>query len=136
MKKITQNLALLLLTVGLGQLNAQNNSAELASEVQVVENGTPGETQFVVTEGTLYSNGPYFNQPGSPDVSLLESVTLGTNILGFGHAISSGYRVADDVTFDSAVEIESLEFYAYQTGSTTTSTINNINVRIWEGDLF
>ena len=139
MRKITQNLALLLLTVGLGQLNAQNNSAELSNEVEIVEVGTPGTTNFVVTAGTLYSNGPIINMPGGGaggnDLSLLESATLGMNILGFGHALSSGYRVADDVTFDNDVEIESLQFYAYQTGSTTTSTINNISLRIWAGSV-
>ena len=29
--------------------------------------------------------------------------------------------------------ISTITFYAYQTGSTTTTTINNVNLRIWNG---
>lgn len=119
-------------------IHAQH-AQEAANQVDLIESGASGYSDFVVRAGTLYTNGPIVNVPGGGaggnDLSLLESATLGMNILGFGHALSTGYRVADDVTFDTAVEIESLQFYAYQTGSGPSSTINHVNVIIWEGTI-
>lgn len=136
MKKITFMTAALGVALYSFPLHAQQ-AFEAANEVEIIESGMPGQTDYIVRAGTLYSNGPIVNVPGGGaggnDLSLLESATLGMNILGFGHAISSGYRVADDVTFETDVEIESLQFYAYQTGSGNNSTINNMNVIIWEG---
>lgn len=119
------------------QLSAQTVAFEAANELELTESGVPGYTDFIVTGGSLYSNGPLVNMPGGGaggnDLSLLESLTLGMNILGFGHALTTGYRVADDVTFDTDVEITSFEFYAYQTGSSTVSTIDHVNLRVWAG---
>ncbi|HLU50813.1 MAG TPA: T9SS type A sorting domain-containing protein [Flavobacteriaceae bacterium] len=137
MKKITLSFVAISLALGMTQVNAQD--FEGANQVELSVSGVPGHTDFVVTGGSLYSNGPLVNMPGGGaggnDLSLLESVTLGMNILGFGHALTSGYRVADDVTFDTDVELTSIELYAYQTGSTTTSTINHVNLRIWAGSI-
>jgi len=86
----------------------------------------------------LYDNGPLVNLPGGgfggADASVLQSVSLAMNVLGFGHAVASGFRVADDfVVPPGGWDIEKFTFYAYQTGSTTTSTINNVNFQIWDG---
>ncbi len=86
-----------------------------------------------------YDNGPLVTHPGGgsggADASVLQTA-LSLNSYGFGHAISTGYRVADDfvVTDSAGWDVNTIQFYAYQTGSTTTSTINNINYRIWNGD--
>ena len=62
------------------------------------------------------------------------SVLQGTStLLGAGHQISAFNRVADDFTVSGGVLIDSLKFFAYQTGSTTTSTINDVRVRIYNG---
>lgn len=93
---------------------------------------------FVPTGGVLHDNGPLITNPGGgaggADASALQTA-LGMNVYGFGHALTTGYRVADDftVTDPSGWQVDSLVFYAYQTGSTTSSTINNINFRIWNG---
>ncbi|MEI2690136.1 MAG: hypothetical protein V9H69_10695 [Anaerolineae bacterium] len=59
---------------------------------------------------------------------------LGNSTYGFGHAVSSGFRVADDFTVPAGGwNVASITFFAYQTGSTTASTINAVNVRIWDG---
>jgi hypothetical protein len=87
-----------------------------------------------VFEGNIYSNGPYYNQPGSPNVSLLENSTLGMTTLGFGASNASGYLVADDFVLTETVSIDNFQFYTYQTGSTTTSTINFISVIIYDGE--
>ncbi|MER2600278.1 MAG: proprotein convertase P-domain-containing protein, partial [Caldilineales bacterium] len=84
----------------------------------------------------LYDNGPLVTHPGGgaggADASALQDAILGT--YGFGHAVSSGFRVADDFTVPAGGwNISQITFFAYQTGSTTTSTINAVNLRIWDG---
>ncbi|MEP0775109.1 MAG: hypothetical protein HRF46_12180, partial [Acidobacteriota bacterium] len=85
----------------------------------------------------LYDNGPLVTHPGGgfggADASALQS-DLGLSTYGFGHALSSGYRVADDITVPAGGwYIDTITFFAYQTGSGTTSTIDHINLRIWDG---
>lgn len=96
-------------------------------------NAEPEVSVDGIFEGTLYSNGPYFNVEGTPDVSLLESVTLSMNILGFGASNATGYLVADDWEVTEAVSVDNFQFYTYQTGSTTTSTINFVSLTIYDG---
>lgn len=85
----------------------------------------------------LYDNGPLVTNPGAgfggADASALQT-NLGLSIFGFGHAVASGFRVADDFTVPAdGWFIDTITFFAYQTGSTTTSTINSVNLRIWDG---
>lgn len=85
-----------------------------------------------------YENGPLVNAPGvgagGADESQLQN-NIGMNIYGFGHQQPLGLRVADDfeVPYDSIV-IDSIAFYAYQTGSPTTSTITGVSLEILDGD--
>lgn len=84
----------------------------------------------------LHDNGPLVNSPGGgaggADVSYLD-VAAGLGTYGFGHQIVAFNRVADDFTVPApGWDIDSLIFYAYQTGSTTTSTITEVNVAIWD----
>lgn len=94
--------------------------------------------QYAPTGSVLYDNGPLVTHPaggaGGADASALQTA-LGLNVYGFGHAQSTGFRVADDftVTDPAGWQVDSFVFYAYQTGSTTSSTINNVNFRIWNG---
>lgn len=91
------------------------------------------------TGNVLYDNGPYADSAGTgtggADESILEDVTLGMNTLGFGHQLSAGNRVADDftVTDPAGWQVDAITFFAYQTGSTTTSTMTAVNLRIWDG---
>jgi len=88
----------------------------------------------------LYDNGPAFNVPGGgpggADLSLLENTALGMSTLGFGHQFTVGNRMADEFTVPAGETwtIDSLIFYAYQTGSTTTSTMTGVYFQIWDGD--
>jgi GEVED domain/Secretion system C-terminal sorting domain len=84
----------------------------------------------------LYDNGPYFNNVGTgaggANESALYNTTFGMGTIGFGHQAASFNRVADDfIVTDCKWRIDSIVFFAYQTGSTTTSTITSVNVRIW-----
>ena len=80
----------------------------------------------------LYDNGPYWNTPGSPNVSLLES-SLGMNTLGSGVQYSAGNSVADDVVFPDDVEVTSIDVFTYQTG-TNPPSITGIYLQVWDGD--
>lgn len=141
MKKITLSLFSLAVCAFTVQMTAQQ--AEVVSEYN--QNPTPGNTEIInlgthyqVAGGVIYSNGPYFSVPGGGfgggDLSLLESVTLGMNTLGAGHQASSGNRMADEWVVTESVEVTSIDFYAYQTGSTTASTITGVTLVVWDGD--
>lgn len=83
----------------------------------------------------LIDNGPLINSPGAgaggANVSNLHS---GITTFGFGHAVATGFRVADDFIIPAGTtwNVDSMVFYAYQTGSTTTSTMNHVNWSIWD----
>lgn len=85
----------------------------------------------------IYSNGPLINSVGTgvngEDESILQNNTLGLNMLGSGHQLSADNRVADDFeVIGESWDIESIDFYAYQTGE-IASTITAVNLRIWDG---
>jgi len=87
----------------------------------------------------LYDNGPLVNSPGTgaggADESVVQSASLAMNTLGFGHQVPFGNRIADDFTVaDSAGwQIDTITFFAYQTGSSTTSTLTTVDLNIWDG---
>jgi hypothetical protein len=86
----------------------------------------------------LYDNGPLINSPGTGAVGADESVvqnSIGLDFYGFSHHVSVDERIADDFTVSdpNGWNIETITTFAYQTGSTTSSTINHVNYRIWDG---
>jgi hypothetical protein len=86
----------------------------------------------------LYDNGPLVSLPGGgaggADASVLQT-NLAMNTLGGGFQYLNGFSMADDFTVTDAAgwTIDSITFFAYQTGSTTTSTITGLYVQIWDG---
>jgi hypothetical protein len=86
----------------------------------------------------LYDNGPLVTHPGGgsggADASALQTA-LGMTIYGFGHQLLNNNRVADDFTITDAGgwQIDTITFFAYQTGSGTTSSITGVNLQIWDG---
>jgi len=86
----------------------------------------------------LYDNGPLVTHPaggaGGADASALQT-SLGLSTYGVGHQLVSGNRIADDftVTGSNPWTINEIVFYAYQTGSTTATTITSVNYCIWDG---
>jgi hypothetical protein len=87
----------------------------------------------------LWDNGPLVNSPGTgidgADESVLQNTSLGMITLGFGHQVSADNRIADDFEIADAAgwTVSAITFFAYQTGSTTTSTMDAVNLRIWDG---
>ncbi len=135
---------LLSLIVALGLLAAAGAIAQDAKDDfngQPAANVGPGAGQgwFGPNRGSvLFDNGPLVNSVGTgaggADESVLQSTSLAMNTLGFGHQVSFDNRIADDFTVDGGGwQIDTITFFAYQTGSTTTSTINGVNVNIWDG---
>ncbi len=88
----------------------------------------------------LYDNGPLVTNPGAgaggADASAVQG-SVGNTTLGLGHQLAGATdnRVADDftVTDPNGWTISTITFFAYQTGSTTDSTITAVNLRIWDG---
>ncbi len=140
MKKITMRITLLLcmvLTFGaFGQIseNADGSISSTQPFMNLGRNIPNTGTHYTpssLAPGLIYDNGPIINV--SPDRSRLESITLGMNTLGFGAQTINNNRMADDVTLSGDYDISEFKFYCYQTGSTTTSTVTGITLRIWDG---
>jgi len=101
---------------------------------------TPQDFPFILEDaiGTvLHDNGPLVNGMGTgvggADESIVQT-SLAMTSFGLGHQFVSDNRIADDFTVDpGGWTIERITFYAYQTGSTTASTIGGVNLRIWDG---
>jgi len=86
-------------------------------------------------KGLLLDNGPFVTHPGGgpggSDYSMLESPDVN---YGFGNQQNIPNYVADDFTVPSTWGVDSLVFFGYQTGSSTTSTFTGLYVAIWDGE--
>lgn len=111
---------------------AQDNSKEIARDRSFTE---PQKLEYQTiplenSEAILFDNGPLVTLPGGGcaggDASILDG-SLGLTLYGFGAQHSSGNYIADDFTNTSAWNIDSLKFFAYQTGAATV-TINGVYV--------
>jgi hypothetical protein len=101
------------------------------------QDGQNISTSFNSDLALLYDNGPLITHPGGgsggADASALQTA-LTLTIYGFGAQISANNSVADDFTIvGSDWAIDEIQFFTYQTGSTTTSTINDVRMQIWNG---
>ena len=99
---------------------------------------TLGEPQYEAPAAVLYDNGPLVNAPGGgfggADGSIVQTA-LSMTLYGFGHQVLNNNSMADDfVVTGSGWNVDEMQFFAYQTGSTTTSTITEVRVQIWDGD--
>lgn len=85
-----------------------------------------------------FSGGPYFNSPGTgpggADESILQNASLGMSTIGYNCSAAALSWIADDfVVAPPGLDVDQVYFYAYQTGSTTTSTITGARYQIWDG---
>lgn len=122
---------------GSGALDTYNGGGAVVNGIPPNINSV---TLMMVPMGNiLYDNGPLVNSPGTgaggADESMVENLALGMVAFGVAHQIGSTFRVADEFTINSPGGwlISNITFYAYQTGSSTTSTITAANLRIWDG---
>lgn len=89
--------------------------------------------------GVLYNNGPLINSRGSGVGGAHESlVQTSLGLTNTGRSVNKGGddSIADDFDIQGTVAggiIYAITFFAYQTGSTTESTITGVYFRIWDG---
>lgn len=82
-----------------------------------------------------YANQGYVTNPGAMDNGADASWLQGSQTTwGAGANYSGGALVADDFTIYSATTLKGIEVYAYQTGSTTSSTFTGLYVEIYDGN--
>jgi subtilisin family serine protease len=116
-----------------------------------VENGGPSGANsdyigidtvtYRLGTNVLYENGPFITSygdgPDGANVSLLQNVSLGMTTFGASVFPDSGphWRIAEafTVTTPGGWSLENVIFYAYQTGSSITSTFTGVNYQIWDG---
>ncbi|WP_310993536.1 T9SS type A sorting domain-containing protein [Aequorivita marina] len=82
-------------------------------------------------ENLIYTSGPYIND--GPDLSILEDLSEDMSTFGSGAQKGSDNSVAEDFTLPMDFDINSIDVYAYQTGSTPPS-ITAVYMQIWDGD--
>jgi len=131
-------LALLWCSSVLAQESAFKDNYEGQYVKQEVPVGQNVPLQYDGPLVVLHDNGPLVTHPGGgfggADASALQTA-LGMGTYGYGHQISASITVADDFTISGASwNIDELRFFAYQTGSSTTSTINDLRMQIYNGD--
>lgn len=118
-----------------------------ANEVETVANaGSPSASstpmatvsRYTLPANAIYDNGPLVSSDGvgtgvgGADESIVQG-DLGMTLLGAGHQVSAGNRVADDFTVtQNGWQIDQVHFFAYQTNA-TASTITAVNLQIWDG---
>jgi len=136
MKKFTFFMAALLMT---GAVYAQNdcvaNTRDMAPAIPVISQ--EGFKKSDPTRAILYNNGPLITHPGAgaggAHVSMVN--TPYSDIYGSNCNKAAGYSLADDFILDAQSTVETINFWAYQTGSPgTASTITGAYVRIWNGE--
>ena len=72
---------------------------------------------------------------GGLDASRLQNTSLAMNTLGLSVSTNTAVRLSDDFVVPAGGWIVSdVTVYGYQTGSTTTSTMDTIRFQIWNGD--
>jgi len=126
-----------ILLLSVGALMGYSQSSEEIDLNEQVSNNPPDHAPMQRSGIVLYDNGSLVNSPGTgtggADESTLQNSSLNMSTLGFGHQSSAGNRVADDFAVPAGGwQIDQIAFYAYQTGSTTASTITSVNLQIWD----
>ena len=93
----------------------------------------------LVISPTIYEQHELVTHPGQGfdgyDSSALQNTSLGMGTIGFGFQIVNNNSIADDFTVPAGEiwTVDGFNFFAYQTGSTTTSTITDVRLRIYDG---
>ena len=86
--------------------------------------------------GVLFNNGPIITHPGQGANGADASAIAVDNVANYGAKANYdiGAFIVDDFVLTTASTLESIDFYSYQSGSGTTSSINGVYLQIWKGD--
>ncbi|MCX7545033.1 hypothetical protein [Marinicella gelatinilytica] len=130
-------IAIVLFFSGILAAQSQDNASQIVTTKHLTPLPEIQHSLKLASGIIIYDNGPLVNSPGTGvggmDESVLQKTSLGMDTLGFGHQVSTGYRVADDFVVPAAGwNIGQIEFFAYETGE-TASTITLVNLQIWDG---
>jgi len=122
-----------------------NPASDNVHNVKATAQPVGGEhyTSYITSDPSraeLYNNGPFITHPvggaGGKGASAVQT-NLGMSGLGYlvNHSASPGsyYYLADDFEVTGAWNLEAIKFYAYQTGSGSSSTFTGVYVQIWDG---
>jgi uncharacterized repeat protein (TIGR01451 family) len=138
-------------TVVYGTLGPITNTATVTSSIYDTNTAndsatvnTPVDGDLIFEDGfqspgVLFDSGPLITHPGGgaggADASRMQNSSLGMSVAGFRDSVSGNYSVADDFAVPAGLgwSMTQMTFFAYQTGSTTTSTINDVRVQLWDG---
>ncbi len=143
MKKIT-TLTILLVSSGLLHGQSQETISDVINQNDkaVLTTTKPSNkkqpTKQIFTSNPIFEQHQLVTHPDSGyegnDISISQS-SLGMSLLGGGFQASSGNSLSDDFTIPNGEtwKIDGIKFYAYQTGSTTTSTITDAQYRVYNG---
>jgi hypothetical protein len=118
------------------QISQGNNAQDAISQLNCI-NPVSSNVDFSKSgsKGLLLDNGPFVTHPGGgpggSDYSMLESPDIN---FGFGNQQNIPNYVGDDFSVTSTWNIDSLVFFGYQTGSSTTPTFTGLFVEIWDGE--
>lgn len=87
----------------------------------------------------LFDNGGLITQTGNPNLSVVQTSTLGLTSTGYGVSDNLGsglFTLADDVTITGEEwTIESVTTFAYVLGELNTATpMDDYSLQIWDGD--
>lgn len=130
--------AILLLLLAASAVAGVNE--DLSTPAPPVEPGPAGPTWGGPDAVVLWDNGPLITGdcPGNAPPGAESAIAEGRTYYGYAHHVSYGARVADDFTVPGGVEwaIQAITFFAYQTGAGAVrpSTINHVNLRVWDGE--
>ncbi|MBK8554191.1 MAG: T9SS type A sorting domain-containing protein [Ignavibacteria bacterium] len=118
--------------------NPKNDMATNEAATNTIEhfNATIGIDLPDAGTSLLYSQDELVSNPGAGfGGANASAITTPGTLFGYGNQQLASNRMADDFTIPAGSSwiIDSIIVFHYQTGSTTASTINNINLQIWDG---
>ncbi len=92
----------------------------------------------IKAQGLLFDNGPFVTNTavgfGGSDVSVMQLTTLGYSTFGYSVNNASNFRLTDQFTNSVPWYLDYVDVYAYQTGSSVSSTFTGGVVKIWNSD--
>ncbi len=118
---------------------AADNAFEPASAGGVNVSPDPSAPVWDGPRAVLWDNGPLVTSPGTgaggADESILQSTSLGMNVLGFGIQFLSNNTMADDFTVPAGEtwDITDMTFFGYQSNAPSAGTITGLYVQIYDG---
>lgn len=95
---------------------------------------TAGSKGTRIQSQILYDQAQFVTHPGGYNGHDMSKLQPGLTTLGPNMRYQAGYYIGDDFVLKDKSTITGFQVYAYQTGSSTTSTITGLYAQIYDGD--